>query len=126
MSRGPFFLFSLETWKNSVSIRVIEMQKARIKLTSPDYGMLTTICSRIVEVAQRTGVKFKGPVPLPTHKMVVPTRKSMCGGGTESIDKWQLRIHKRIIDIVSDERTLRQIMRVEVPQEVHMEIDFVE
>ncbi len=102
------------------------MQKARIKLTSPDYEQLNGISSQIVEVAKRTGVKFAGPIPLPTKKLVVPTRKSPCGGGTETYERWQMRIHKRIIDIESDERTLRRIMRVEIPEKVHMEIELVE
>jgi len=102
------------------------MQKARIKLTSPDYRQLNGISDQIVDVAKRTGVKFSGPVPLPTKKLVVPTRKSPCGGGTETYERWQLRIHKRIIDIESDERTLRRIMRVEIPEKVHMEIELIE
>lgn len=102
------------------------MQKARIKLTSPDYEQLNGISNQIVEVAKRTGVKFAGPIPLPTKKLVVPTRKSPCGGGTETYEKWQMRIHKRIIDIESDDRTLRRIMRVEIPEKVHMEIELVE
>jgi len=102
------------------------MQKARIKLTSPDYNQLNGISDQIVEVAKRTGVKFSGPIPLPTKKLVVPTRKSPCGGGTETYERWQMRIHKRIIDIESDERTLRRIMRVEIPENVHMEIELIE
>jgi len=54
---------------------------------------------------------------------IVPTRKSPCGGGTETYERWQLRIHKRLIDIESDERTLRRIMRVEIPETVHVEIE---
>lgn len=102
------------------------MQKARIKLTSPDYKQLNGISDQIVEVVKRTGVKFAGPIPLPTKKLVVPTRKSPCGGGTETYERWQMRIHKRIIDIESDERTLRRIMRVEIPEKVHMEIELIE
>ncbi|MFH1586903.1 MAG: 30S ribosomal protein S10 [Candidatus Diapherotrites archaeon] len=102
------------------------MQKARIRLSSPDYTELTEICSRIVDVAKRTGVKHSGIIPLPTKKMIVPTRKSPCGGGTESYEKWQMRIHKRLIDIESDERTLRRVMRVEIPENVHVEIELKE
>jgi small subunit ribosomal protein S10 len=102
------------------------MQKARIKLTSPDYGEITEICDRIQEVANRTGVKHSGSIPLPTKKLIVPTRKSPCGGGTETYEKWQMRLHKRLIDIESDERTLRRIMRVEIPENVHVEIELKE
>ncbi len=102
------------------------MQKARIKLTSADYGQLTDICGKIMDVAERTGVKHSGVIPLPTKKLVVPTRKAPCGGGTESYERWQLRIHKRLIDIEADERTLRRIMRVEIPEAVHVEIELRE
>ncbi|MBU0662256.1 MAG: 30S ribosomal protein S10 [Candidatus Diapherotrites archaeon] len=99
------------------------MQKARVKLTGPDYGRLNEICDRIIEVATRTGVKHSGKIALPTKKLLVPTRKSPCGGGTESYEKWQMRIHKRLIDVEADERTLRRIMRVEIPENVHVEIE---
>ncbi len=102
------------------------MQKARIKLTSPDFGQITEISQRMVDVAERTGVKHSGIVPLPTKKLIVPTRKSPSGGGTESYERWQLRIHKRLIDVEADERTLRRIMRVEIPEIVHVEIELKE
>jgi len=102
------------------------MQKARIKLTSPDFEQLTEIAERMTGVAERTGVKHSGIIPLPTKKLIVPTRKSPCGGGTETYERWQLRIHKRLIDVEADERTLRRIMRVEIPESVHVEIELRE
>ncbi len=54
--------------------------------------------------------------------MKVQTRKSPCGEGTATWDRWQLRIHKRLIDLEADERTMRQIMRIRVPEEVFIEI----
>lgn len=99
------------------------MQIARIKLTSTDYTVLEEICDRILDVAERTGAKHSGKIPLPTKKLVVPTRKGPCGGGTESYERWQMRVHKRMLDIQADERTLKRIMRVEVPETVHMELE---
>src|SRR3989344_5487502 len=102
------------------------MQKARIKLTSPDYERLNDVCLKIIEIAERTGVKHSGSIPLPTEKMTIPCRKSPAGGGTHSYEHWQMRIHKRLIDIESDERILRRVMRVEIPENVHMEIELKE
>ncbi len=102
------------------------MHKARIKLSSPDYERLEEICRQVLEVADRTGVRHSGKIPLPTKIMVVPTRKAPCGGGTETYEKWKMKIHKRLIDIENDERTLRRIMRVEIPENVHVEIEFKE
>lgn len=102
------------------------MPKARVKLSSPDYERLENICNQVIEVAERTGVKHSGKIPLPTKKLIIPTRKGPCGGGTETYEKWQMKVHKRLIDIDNDERTLRRIMRIEIPENVHVEIEFKE
>jgi len=102
------------------------MQKARIKLTSPNYKALEEISSQILSVAERTGVKHSGKIPLPTKKLFISCRKSPCGGGTESYEKWQMRVHKRMLDIEADERTLRRVMRVDIPESVHVEIELIE
>ncbi len=99
-------------------------QKARITLTSPNYATISDICGKIVDVADKTGVKHSGVIPLPTKKLLIPTRKSPCGGGTETYEKWQMRVHKRMIDIESDDRTLRRVMRIDIPEDVQMKIDF--
>ncbi len=99
------------------------MQTARIKLTGTNYKQLEEICDRILDVAEKTGAKHSGKIPLPTKKLVVPTRKGMCGGGTESYEHWQMRVHKRMLDIQADERTLKRVMRVEIPEEIHLEIE---
>ncbi len=99
------------------------MQKARIKLSSSNYERLEEVCKKVQEVAERTGAKHSGTIPLPTKKLVIPTRKSPCGGGTESYEHWSMRIHKRIIDVQADEVTLRRIMRVEIPENVHVQIE---
>ncbi len=98
-------------------------QTASIKLVSPDYKKLEQVCSEIKEVALKTGAKISGPIPLPTKKLKITTMKSPCGDGSKTWEKWQMRIHKRLINIQADERTLRQIMRVQVPDQVHIEIE---
>ncbi|MDD3083819.1 MAG: 30S ribosomal protein S10 [Candidatus ainarchaeum sp.] len=99
------------------------MQTARIKLSSTDYKKLEEICNKILEVTERTGAKHSGKIALPTKKLIIPTRKSPCGGGTETYERWQMRIHKRLLDIQADERTLKRVMRVEIPEEVQLEIE---
>jgi len=98
-------------------------QIASIKLVSPEYTKLQHVSEEIKDIAKRTGAKVKGPIPLPTKKLVIPTMKSPCGDGSKTWEKWQMRVHKRLINIVADERTLRQIMRIQVPDQVHIEIE---
>ncbi len=66
---------------------------------------------------------MSGPIPLPTRRMVVPVRKTPCGQGSDTWDKWEMRIHRRLIDIDADERAIRQIMRVRIPDSVYIEIE---
>lgn len=99
------------------------MQKARIKLTGTNHENLENVCAQVREIADRTGVDMSGPIPLPTKRLRVPVRKSPSGDGTATWERWEMRIHKRLIDIAADERTMRQIMRVKVPDGVNIEIE---
>mgnify|MGYP006309326729 CR=1 FL=1 len=99
------------------------MQKARIKLSGTDVDKLNEICDQLVEIAERIGAEKSGPIPLPTKRVKVPVRKSPDGEGTATWDKWELRIHKRLIDMEANERAMKQIMRVQVPEEVNIEIE---
>ncbi len=101
------------------------VRKARIRLTSTDYGKLEEVCTELKVIAQKTGAKINGPVPLPTKRLKIPVLKSPCGEGTATWDKWEMRIHKRLIDMDAEERVMRRIMRIRVPEEVHVTIELL-
>ena len=73
-------------------------------------------------MGQRSGVRVKGPTPLPVKKLHVATRKSPCGNGTETYEKWEMRVHRRIIDISNDDKAIRQLTRLNTPDEVYIEL----
>jgi small subunit ribosomal protein S10 len=102
------------------------MQRARIKLSSPDIEKIERVCSELKAITKKFGVNMKGPVPMPTKKLKVTTMKTPCGDGTghgnATYDRFEMRIHKRLVDISADERALRQIMRVSIPDGVHLSI----
>jgi small subunit ribosomal protein S10 len=101
------------------------VERARIRLSSTKPGDLNQICEEIRKIAEKTGVRLRGPIPLPTKRLVVPTRKSPCGEGTHTWDKWEMRIHKRLIDVDPNERFLKRLMRVRTPEDVYIEIELV-
>jgi small subunit ribosomal protein S10 len=96
--------------------------KARISLTGTDPTKVDDVCGQIKAISERTGVNMAGPIPLPTKKLNVPVRKSPDGEGSETWDRWQMRVHKRLIDLDADDRALRQLMRIQVPDGVNIEI----
>ena len=102
------------------------MAKARINLASIDIDKLNTICGSINEIAKKTKVKMKGPIPIPTRRMKLTTRKSPCGDGKASWDNFEMRVHKRLIDLGVNDRALRLIMRVPIPEGVQIQIEMLE
>ena len=102
------------------------MKRARVNLASTEIDKLNYLCDSIKEIAEKTKVSFRGPVPLPTKKLKHTTRKTPDGEGKATWERYEMRIHKRLIDLGVDERALRLVMRVQIPKEVHIEIDLLE
>lgn len=99
------------------------MQKARIKLASTEIDKINEVCQRVGEIAEKTGVEMRGPIPLPTKKLKLTTRKCPCGDGAATWERYEMRIHKRLIDLADNERALRLVMRVPIPKDVDIEIE---
>ena len=102
------------------------MQKARIKLASTDIKKINQTCDYIKEIAEKTGVELRGPIPLPTKKLKLTTRKSPCGEGTNTWDRLEVRIYKRIIDLISSENTLKMINSINIEPGVEIEVTIIE
>ena len=102
------------------------MPKARIKLASIDIDKINEVCNYITDISKKTGVEMRGPMPLPTKKLKVTTRKSPSGEGKASWERYEMRIHKRLIDLGIDERALRLVMRVPIPEGLNIEIEMIE
>lgn len=85
--------------------------------------MLNNICESIREIAKKSGITIVGPVPLPTKKLKITTRKSPCGSGTATFDNYEMRIHKRLIDLPANEKILHHIVRMQIPKSVNVKIE---
>ncbi len=99
------------------------MATVRVKLNSIDIETLNHICNSIQEIAKKAGIPISGPVPLPTKKLRITTRKSPCGNGTATFDNYEMRIHKRLIDLPANEKVLHHIMRLQIPKSVNIKIE---
>ncbi|HRZ85325.1 MAG TPA: 30S ribosomal protein S10 [Candidatus Paceibacterota bacterium] len=99
------------------------MAIVRIKLSSVDITQLNEISNLIRDIASKAGVNAKGPIPLPTKRLKVTTRKSPCGSGSATFDRFEMRIHKRIIDLPSNDKVLHSIMRLNIPRSVNIKIE---
>lgn len=102
------------------------MSKVRIKLSSIDVNALNPVMASIRDITDKAGVIMRGPIPLPTRRMKVTTRKSPCGNGTATFDRFEMRVHRRIIDIPAEDRILHPIMKLQIPRSVQIKIEMKE
>lgn len=96
--------------------------RLRIKIKAYDHKVIDQSARKIVETAERTGATVTGPVPLPTeiHKMTV-NRSTFVH--KNSRDQYEMRIHKRMIDIWNPTpKTIDQLTSMDLPAGVDIEI----
>jgi small subunit ribosomal protein S10 len=97
--------------------------KARIRLSGADKDKISEVTDQIKSIAESSKTNMNGPIPLPTKVLKIPTRKSPDGEGRATWERWEMRIHKRVIDIEPNERVMRQVMRLQIPDGINIEIE---
>ena len=97
-------------------------QKIRIRLKAYDHDIVDQSTQTIVETVLRTQANIKGPVPLPTEKHRYTVVRSP-HKDKDSREHFEMRIHKRLIDIVEPSpKTVDSLQRLELPAGVDIEI----
>ena len=97
-------------------------QKIRIKLKAYEHGLIDQSAERIVETAKRTGASISGPIPLPTEKEIITILRAP-HKYKDSREQFELRTHKRLIDILSPTpRTVDALSKIDLPAGVEIEI----
>ena len=96
--------------------------RIRIKIKAYDNKVIDQSARKIVETAERSGSRITGPVPLPTeiHKMTVNRSTFVY---KDSRDQYEMRIHKRLIDIWDpNQKTIENLTSLDLPAGVDIEI----
>ena len=100
----------------------MDNQNIRIRLKAYDHRVLDQTTMEIVSTAKRTGANVKGPIPLPTviEKFTILKSPHV---DKKSREHFEMRIHKRLIDIVEPSpKTVDSLMRLDLPAGVEVEI----
>merc|ERR1712036_158793 len=98
------------------------VHKIRIYLTSRNVKNLEKVCADLIKGAKDKRLKVKGPVRLPTKILRLCVRKSPCGEGTNTWDRFEMRIHKRLIDLHSPSEIVKQITSISIEPGVEVEV----
>ena len=96
--------------------------RIRIKLQAFDHWIVDQTASDIVRTAEKTGASVCGPVPLPTRRERWTVLRSP-HIDKKSREQFELRTHKRLIDIVdSRPATIDALTKLDLPAGVDVEI----
>ena len=99
-----------------------QKQKIRIKLRAYDHRLIDLSTEDIVETAKKTGADILGPVPLPTRREVFTVLRGP-HIDKKSREQFQIKTHKRVIDIVNPtSKTIDALRKLDLPAGVHVEI----
>jgi len=97
-------------------------QKIRIKIKAFDHKIIDQSTRTIINTAHRSGAQVFGPIPLPTEKKKYTVNRSTFVH-KDSRDQYEMRTHKRMIDIVEPSaKTIEDLTNLSLPAGVDVEI----
>ncbi len=96
-----------------------------MRIKSYDQRLIDTSCRQIVEVLERSNAEIIGPIPLPTEfRKYTVNRSSFVY--KNSREQFELRVHKRIIDILSPSQNLvESLSDLNLPAGVDIEVKMI-
>lgn len=100
----------------------LDGQRVRIRLKAFDHRTIDYSAMQILNEAKRSGAIVRGPIPLPT-KIERYTLLRSPNADKKSRDQFEIRTHKRILDIVKPStNTIDSLMKLDLPSGVDIKI----
>ena len=97
-------------------------QCIRIRLQAYDHSVLDQAVQDIIDTAKGTGARVVGPTPLPTRIERYTVNRSP-HVDKKSMDQFEMRTHKRLLDIVSPTaKTVDELKKLNLPAGVDISI----
>lgn len=94
----------------------------RVRLQAYDHKILDLSVEKILEAAKKTGAGVRGPIPLPTEKQVYTLLRATFKY-KDSREQFEIRTHKRLIDLVNPTKDTVEILRkLDLPNGVDINI----
>ena len=100
----------------------MQSQRIRIRLQAYDHKVLDQAVTSIIDTARGSGARVVGPVPLPTRIERWTVNRSP-HVDKKSMDQFEMRTHKRLVDIVSPTaKTVDELKKLNLPAGVDISI----
>eukprot|EP01080_Neovahlkampfia_damariscottae_P000524 gene525-8037_t len=103
-----------------------QLHKINISLTSRNVKNLEKVCADLVREVKKKGLKVRGPVRYPTRILRITTRKTPCGEGTATWDKYEMRIHKRLISLQTTSKDMTELTSITIEPNVLIDVSVSE
>jgi len=98
------------------------VHRLRIRVRAYEHGVLDGAVKQIIDVAARHNATVVGPVPLPIDiKKYTVNRASFID--KDSREQFEMRIHKRMIDILNPEgKVIEALTNIDLPSGVSIDV----
>ena len=102
-----------------------EQEKLRLRIKAYDNKLIDNSARQIVDTVKRQDAEVVGPIPLPTEiKKYTVNRSTFVH--KNSREQFELRIHKRLIDILNPTQSIiESLSKLNLPSGVDIEIKMV-
>ncbi len=96
--------------------------RLRIRVRAYEHGVLDTSVKQIIDTAARYNATVVGPVPLPIDiRKYTVNRSSFID--KDSREQFEMRIHKRMIDILNPEgKVIEALTNIDLPSGVSIDV----
>mmetsp|Transcript_5001 Transcript_5001/g.5662 ORF Transcript_5001/g.5662 Transcript_5001/m.5662 type:complete len:124 (+) Transcript_5001:255-626(+) len=99
-----------------------KIHRIRITLQSRNVKNLEKVCADLKAGAKKEELNVRGPVRLPTRVLKITTRKAPSGEGTNTWDRFEMRIHKRLIDLHAPSEIVKKITSISIEPGVEVDV----
>ena len=94
----------------------------RIIIKGFDHNLVDSASKKIVDSVKRQDAIVSGPIPLPTKKEIITILRAV-HKDKDSREQFELRTHKRLIDIKDPSQKIMQTLQgLEVPAGVQIDL----
>lgn len=94
----------------------------RITLSSVSRKALENVTKKLVNRAKGEKLQIHGPVPYPNRNLKLTVRRSPCGNGSSTYDRYEMRIHKRVLTLICPIDLIRKVTSIFVDRGVNVEL----
>ncbi|KRW99946.1 Ribosomal protein S10 domain [Pseudocohnilembus persalinus] len=100
-----------------------EKVRVRMKITSRNLKAIEKTTGKLVEQAKKIeGVTLRGPRRLPIKRLAITCRRTPCGQGSKTWDHFEMKIYKRVLDVVCLQADIKEITSIKLDPGVEIEL----